>query len=94
MLYNITVLQHSFQAIVGDKYGYRPIPSTISEQVFETISKYGSEENWSLVKHWYQKDVNAIPPVFLLQRISVMIPDVNNTVRLFLIVYNILIMSI
>ena len=73
----------SFQAIVGDKYGYRPIPSTISEDVFKALSgahehlSTSDDVSWSLVEDWYKKDDNAIPAVFVLQPISSKIPQLS-----------------
>ena len=71
-----------FQAIVGDKYGYRPIPSVIDEVVFKnmtsTFASLGGESpkvDLALLQQAYRKDENAIPAVYVLQRISTMVPE-------------------
>ena len=78
-----------FQAIVGDKYGYRPIPTIIESSLFEKMcmvaSSVVSEADWNLVKEWFIKDNNTKPVVYVLQPISAMIPDVSDNVRFYCI---------
>ena len=73
-----------FQAIIGDKYGYRPIPTVIEAGLFETLCEVApsivSADDWTLATTWYLKDSNALPVVYVLQPISVMIPEVVDNV--------------
>ena len=56
---------------MGNKYGFRPIPSTIPHEVFTALSDaFGQKAEWSLVTEWYKCDENAIPPVYVLQIIN------------------------
>ncbi|XP_063968822.1 NACHT domain- and WD repeat-containing protein 1-like [Lytechinus pictus] len=70
-----------FVGILGDKYGYRPLNATISSGMFEklmdTVSKDDSisAEDVDLIRKWYVEDTNAIPPVYVLQPITVHLPD-------------------
>ena len=70
----------TFQAIVGDKYGYRPIPRSVEEGLFESLASV-KVQGWELVEEWYRKDMNAVPAVYILQPISSKIHNYNNMVR-------------
>ena len=56
----------------GQKYGYRPIPTEIvhSEliQLTEVLDTMGTDV--SLLEKWYRVDMNAVPPVSILQPIT------------------------
>lgn len=56
-----------FVAILGDKYGYRPIPSKFTMTHFLKVVSYLEKEETSesleavtLIKEWYIKDTNAL----------------------------------
>ena len=71
------------QAILGNKYGYRPIPSQIPQTEFdllESVAKADADVRWSTVEEWYRLDNNNIPSVYILQPISQMIPHYNDNV--------------
>ena len=73
----------NFVLLIGQKYGYRPLPSRISLQHYDMISGVlgqmdGQEEGLGLVKKWYKKDTNAVPPVMVLQPISSILPNFLN----------------
>ena len=56
--------------MLGDRYGYRPIPSFIPEQEFDLIIKEAlvfDRQKVETVQSWYIKDSNALPPVYVLQ---------------------------
>ena len=67
---------------MGDKYGYRPIPSSMTEDVFGSLASQSShvttpdDAAWTLVEDWYRKDENAMPAVYVLQPISSKIPNI------------------
>lgn len=64
----------------GQKYGYRPVPTLISCGEFEKILRTLSdlEKDASLLLEWYDKDLNANPPVMILQPISSILPNFLN----------------
>jgi len=56
----------NFLILLGDKYGWQPIPAKIPEkEVSEIKSKISSDD--ALLNDWYRLDNNAIPPEFVLQ---------------------------
>ena len=56
---------------MGDKYGYRPVPSSIEDGVFEALKRHGGAgADWPVVDDWYRKDDNARPACYMLQPIS------------------------
>ena len=60
--------------MLGDRYGFRPIPSFIPEHEFDLIIKEAlvfDREKVQTLKEWYRKDSNALPPVYVLQVITV-----------------------
>ncbi|GLH07543.1 LOW QUALITY PROTEIN: Leucine-rich repeat and WD repeat-containing protein, partial [Gryllus bimaculatus] len=70
----------NFVVFLGQKYGYRPIPTYIlsSELALlrEELVSMGAEVN--LLDTWYRKDANAVPPVSVLQPISSILVNFNN----------------
>ncbi|KAK7576572.1 hypothetical protein V9T40_012858 [Parthenolecanium corni] len=70
----------NFVVFLGQKYGYRPIPTYIvsSElQLFrDNLADNGVDV--SLLDTWYRKDTNAVPPVSVLQPISSILINFNN----------------
>ena len=74
-----------YQAIVGDKYGYRPIPSSIKEDLFSRLAETAKEndqhddgDEWKLVDEWYIIDENAIPATRTLLPISSKLTNYNS----------------
>ena len=64
---------------MGQKYGYRPIPSKIPADEFESLCEHVAEDDGiDLLKSWYSLDENHVPPVYMLQPISSRIPDYVN----------------
>lgn len=70
----------NFVVFLGQKYGYRPIPTYIlaSElaQFREVLLTMGQEV--ILLDTWYKKDSNAVPPICILQPISSILVNFNN----------------
>ena len=56
----------------AQKYGYRPIPTEVLsselEQLKEVLLTMGNDIE--LLEKWYRMDVNAVPPVSILQPID------------------------
>ena len=58
------------QALVGNRYGYRPFPSCIDAQEFETLVKVAEKmkhNGCSTVKEWFQRNDNVVPAAYELQ---------------------------
>ncbi|XP_072516937.1 NACHT domain- and WD repeat-containing protein 1 [Salminus brasiliensis] len=70
----------SFLALVGSQYGHRPIPRLIPEPEFELLlcklSK--DEEGLTLLKQWFIKDTNLVPPKYVLQPITTHYPHFSD----------------
>ncbi|KAL3864383.1 hypothetical protein ACJMK2_006070 [Sinanodonta woodiana] len=66
----------NFVTLLSHKYGYNAFPRTIKADEFEKIvSNMESQEALVLCKKWYHRDDNAVPPVYVLDAISVHLPD-------------------
>ena len=70
------------QALIGQKYGYRPFPPTIAADEFETIRQELNGDRQgaataaaTLLDTWFKKNTNVIPHVYCLQPISTLLPD-------------------
>ena len=59
----------SLQVFLGQKYGYRPIPTIIPANEFELMYDVikENEHDASLLNQWFKKDENTTPPVYILQ---------------------------
>lgn len=65
--------------IIGNKYGYRPIPVKVERDVFEMLlgsvkSQHGGKNASELLQKWYKLDENSIPEVYVLQPVSTFCP--------------------
>jgi WD40 repeat protein/AAA+ ATPase superfamily predicted ATPase len=67
-----TTPRPNFIVLLGDRYGWRPLPAEIPKEEFEMILNNLSTNNKensrrrALVKKWYRLDENAIPAVYCL----------------------------
>jgi hypothetical protein len=70
------------QVFLGQKYGYRPIPTYILsselQMLRDELANSGTDPG--LLDTWYRKDSNAVPPVSVLQPISSILVNFNNKV--------------
>ena len=57
----------NFIFLLGDRYGWCPLPAEIPINEFEKICQLIADEDKELLKQWYKRDDNAIPPAYLLQ---------------------------
>src|SRR5688572_7062594 len=58
----------NFLILLGDRYGWRPLPYEIPAEEFEAIAQGVPDiHERALLEHWYRKDENAVPPVHRLQ---------------------------
>ncbi|KAL9969786.1 hypothetical protein ACROYT_G022043 [Oculina patagonica] len=65
--------------LIGDKYGYRPVPVKIDEEVFEMLlgsvkSNSGNKNASELLEKWYKLDENSVPAAYVLLPISTFFP--------------------
>ncbi|XP_050546334.1 NACHT and WD repeat domain-containing protein 2 isoform X3 [Daktulosphaira vitifoliae] len=70
----------NFVVFLGQKYGYRPIPTYIISSELELLKEelFNCGSDVSLLDMWYRKDSNAVPPVSVLQPISSILINFNN----------------
>ncbi|KFB37533.1 AGAP011163-PA-like protein [Anopheles sinensis] len=70
----------NFVVFLGQKYGYRPIPTYILSSELQLIrddlASMGVDV--TLLDLWYKKDSNAVPPISILQPISSILINFNN----------------
>lgn len=57
----------SFVAILGDRYGWRPLPFALSVAQWERACAGLQGLDLELLQTWYRRDDNAVPPVAVLQ---------------------------
>ncbi|XP_066551660.1 NACHT domain- and WD repeat-containing protein 1 [Amia ocellicauda] len=71
----------AFTALVGNRYGYRPIPRVIQEKELELLlSKLSSDpEGVELLSMWFWKDSNSLPPTYILQPITTHLSHYDDT---------------
>lgn len=68
-----TTPRPNFIVLLGDRYGWRPLPYEIPVEEFEAILlnlPQDQEENQhqkALLENWYHRDDNADPPIYCLQ---------------------------
>jgi NACHT domain- and WD repeat-containing protein len=57
-----------FVALIGDRYGWRPLPHEVAADDFQRIRTHTrGKTSRSLLDYWYRRDDNAAPPVFILR---------------------------
>ena len=56
----------SFLAILGDKYGFRPLPASITEDEYKKILEVAQEK--AFIEDMYALDTNCVPPMYVLKR--------------------------
>jgi WD40 repeat protein len=63
-----TGIKPNFIVLLGDRYGWRPLPARIEALEFEAVTKKISNiADRALIDGWYQLDENAVPPEYLLK---------------------------
>nr|XP_002741812.1 PREDICTED: leucine-rich repeat and WD repeat-containing protein KIAA1239-like [Saccoglossus kowalevskii] len=62
----------NFVTFLCQKYGYRPFPPKIPADEFEAMRDVlnGDGKSVDILNDWFQKDANAVPPIYILQPIS------------------------
>lgn len=64
------------QALLGNRYGYRPFPANIPVSEFSMFLELAATHGIDVsgLNTWFQCDYNAVPPVYQLQPITVHFP--------------------
>ena len=73
-----TSLGIAFIAILGDKYGWRPLPPSVNADEFESLLQLIDQSYRELISTWYLRDDNSVPPCYLLQPISSQFPGIRS----------------
>jgi len=66
-----TTPRPNFIILLGNRYGWRPLPDDIDAVEFAAIEKKATEfglANRSLLREWYRLDENTVLPVYYLRR--------------------------
>ena len=71
------------QALLGQKYGYRPVPPHIGADEFRKISGalQVDGKNVRILDQWFRLDTNMVPAIYTLQPISSILKHYNDEVR-------------
>lgn len=75
---------NSFQAIIGQRYGDKVLQTAIPAEEYDIIRmvlfKHKGREtrNAPILDKWYIKDNNSIAPVYVLQDVASVIPDITS----------------
>jgi NACHT domain- and WD repeat-containing protein len=56
----------NFVVLLGQRYGWRPLPSSVEAGEFERLLPHLSQAAQIAAKKWYQRDNNAVPEEFVL----------------------------
>ncbi|XP_042564938.1 NACHT domain- and WD repeat-containing protein 1 [Clupea harengus] len=71
----------TFIALLGNRYGLRPIPRLISEREFELlVGKLSDLDDIKFLNKWYWRDDNTIPSSYVLQPITTHFPHYDEAV--------------
>jgi len=66
----------NFIVLLGDRYGWRPLPAEIPAEEFEKIEgRVSDDDEKKLITSWFKRDDNAVPPVYCLQPREVKVKD-------------------
>ncbi|CAF3996393.1 unnamed protein product, partial [Rotaria magnacalcarata] len=68
----------NFVVFLGQKYGYRPLPTKIEEDEFLKITSVSSSEDDKLLNQWYKLDLNNFPSLYCLQPVSSIFTNFTN----------------
>ena len=60
--------QPNFLILLGDRYGWRPLPEEITEAEFQSLEAEATAQGeLEALETWYRCDKNAVPPVYVLR---------------------------
>lgn len=75
----------TFQTFLNQRHGYRALMPSIPKEEFNQMMEMlrAMGEDLTVFNTWYKEDANSLPPVFVLQQISSIIPGYKSKVHLF-----------
>ena len=62
-----TGIKPNFIVLLGERYGWRPLPARIEAVEFEKVRDRAADADKRLIDEWYERDENAMPPEYLLK---------------------------
>jgi WD40 repeat protein len=63
-----TGIKPNFIALLGERYGWRPLPTRIKAQEFDRVcGRVAEAADRQLIDAWYERDDNAVSPEYLLK---------------------------
>lgn len=62
-----TGIKPNFIVLLGERYGWRPLPARIEAVEFERVCERATDADKRLIEEWYERDENAVPPEYLLK---------------------------
>jgi hypothetical protein len=63
-----TGIKPNFIVLLGDRYVWRPLPARIDAQEFDRVcNRVADAADQQLIKDWYERDDNEVPPEYLLK---------------------------
>ncbi|MGD0774893.1 MAG: DUF4062 domain-containing protein [Candidatus Solibacter sp.] len=66
-----TGVRPNFIVLLGDRYGWQPLPPTIPAAEFDALLPYVAVgDAGALAEQWYRLDENAVPPEYCCVRYS------------------------
>jgi len=72
----------NFIVLLGDRYGWRPLPALILAEEFESIqSCITDKKERELLALWYRCDDNALPPVYVLKPQSQIVNTADQSIE-------------
>ncbi|GFR74146.1 NACHT and WD repeat domain-containing protein 1 [Elysia marginata] len=64
-------------ALIGNRYGYRPLPHQVPVEEFEILEGEAQAlglQGLDVLRDWYKKDDNSIPPAYFLSPVNSKLP--------------------
>ena len=58
----------NFLVLLGDRYGWEPVPARILSDEFEELRGHASDQQGGLLERWYVRDDNAVPVHYVMKR--------------------------
>ncbi|MCL2114846.1 MAG: NACHT domain-containing protein [Methanobrevibacter sp.] len=68
----------NFISLLGNRYGWNPLPYEIEKDEFEKICSIAKKEDKDFLLNWFKLDLNSIPPVYDLQVRKDIYADLTN----------------
>jgi len=62
-----TGIKPNFIILLGERYGWCPLPAHIEASEFEAVSAQIAPRDRALIESWYERDDNSVPPEYLLK---------------------------